>query len=269
MFEKIKEVFRRVVNSRLIVLILAFCVLFAVLVNRLFYLQIVKGDYYLNNYKLKIQKTRELSGTRGNIYDRNGNLLAYNELAYSVTFEDNIASGSKKNDTINGILKKVIEIVEAHGDSVISDFGIVLDSAGNYQFLQTDETLRLRFVADVYGKATIEELSAEQKQQSAEVVIHYLCTDDNYGYGIDDKNLDKIQVLKLVTMRYAIGLNSFQKYIPTVLASDVSDETVAAIMENLDQMEGVDVAEDSLRRYTDSKYFASILGYTGRSSGRV
>lgn len=266
MFEKIKEVFRRVVNSRLIVLILAFCVLFAVLVNRLFYLQIVKGDYYLNNYKLKIQKTRELSGTRGNIYDRNGNLLAYNELAYSVTFEDNIASGSKKNDTINGILKKVIEIVEAHGDSVISDFGIVLDSAGNYQFLQTDETLRLRFVADVYGKATIEELSAEQKQQSAEVVIHYLCTDDNYGYGIDDKNLDKIQVLKLVTMRYAIGLNSFQKYIPTVLASDVSDETVAAIMENLDQMEGVDVAEDSLRRYTDSKYFASILGYTGKIS---
>lgn len=266
LFEKIKEVFRRVVNSRLIVLILAFCVLFAVLVNRLFYLQIVKGDYYLNNYKLKIQKTRELSGTRGNIYDRNGNLLAYNELAYSVTFEDNIASGSKKNDTVNGILKKVIEIVEAHGDSVISDFGIVLDSAGNYQFLQTDETLRLRFVADVYGKATIEELSAEQKQQSAEEVIHYLCTDDNYGYGIDDKNLDKTQVLKLVTMRYAIGLNSFQKYIPTVLASDVSDETVAAIMENLDQMEGVDVAEDSLRRYTDSKYFASIIGYTGKIS---
>ena len=59
-------------------------------------------------------------------------------------------------------------------------------------------------------------------------------------------------------MRYAIGLNSFQKYIPTVLASDVSDETVAAIMENLDQMDGVDIAEDSLRRYTDSKYFASI-----------
>ena len=51
MFEKIKEVFHRIVNSRLTVLILAFCVMFAILVNRLFYLQIVKGDYYLNNYK--------------------------------------------------------------------------------------------------------------------------------------------------------------------------------------------------------------------------
>lgn len=266
LFEKIKEVFHRIVNSRLTVLILAFCVMFAILVNRLFYLQIVKGDYYLNNYKLQIKKTRELSGTRGNIYDRNGNLLAYNELAYSVTFEDNITNDSKKNDTINGILEKVMQIVEAHGDSVISDFGVVLDSAGNYQFLQTDETLKLRFIADVYGKKTIDELSDAQKQQSAEDVIHYLCTDDTYGYGIDDKNLDKSHVLKLVTMRYAIGLNSFQKYIPTVLASDVSDETVAAIMENLDQMDGVDIAEDSLRRYTDSKYFASIIGYTGKIS---
>ena len=35
-----------------------------------------------------------------------------------------------------------MQIVEAHGDSVISDFGVVLDSAGNYQFLQTDETLK-------------------------------------------------------------------------------------------------------------------------------
>ena len=58
LFEKIKEVFHRIVNSRLTVLILAFCVMFAILVNRLFYLQIVKGDYYLNNYKLQIKKTK-------------------------------------------------------------------------------------------------------------------------------------------------------------------------------------------------------------------
>lgn len=31
-------------------------------------------------------------------------------------------------------------------------------------------------------------------------------------------------------------------------------------------MDGVDIAEDSLRRYTDSKYFASIIGYTGKIS---
>ena len=264
-WKRIRENVCNLLKSRLFVLILVFCVLFAILVSRLFYLQIVKGEYYLNNYELQIRKTRTIPGTRGNIYDRNGNLLAYNDLAYSVTFEDNI-TGENRNEKLNQILELIIEIVESHGDSIINSFGIVLDSAGNYQFTQTNETLLLRFIADAYGKAYVEELSKEQKESTPDELMHYLCNDEVYGYGIDDKNLDKEHVLKLVNMRYAINLNSFQKYIPTVLASDVSDETAAAIMENLDKLEGVDITEESLRRYTDSKYFASILGYTGKIS---
>ena len=125
------------------------------LISRLFYLQIVKGDYYLENYKMQIRKTREIPGTRGNIYDRNGNLLAYNELAYSVTFEDTLASGSEKNQTLNKILEQVIEIVESHGDSVINSFGIVLDSAGNYQLRRRMKHSVFVLIADdtvkVYG----------------------------------------------------------------------------------------------------------------------
>ncbi len=263
---RIKDFGNRILESRLFVLILVFCILSAILISRLFYLQIVKGDYYLENYKMQIRKTREIPGTRGNIYDRNGNLLAYNELAYSVTFEDTLASGSEKNQTLNKILEHVIEIVESHGDSVINSFGIVLDSAGNYQFTQTNETQRLRFIADVYGKSYTDDLTEAQKNATPDELIRYLCTDETYGYDIDIKNLDPAYVLKLVNMRYAIGLNSFQKFIPTVLASDVSDETAAAIMENLDKLEGIDIEEESLRRYTDSKYFASIIGYTGKIS---
>lgn len=263
--ERTKEAIRHVFSSRLIILIIFFCVLSAILIGRLFYLQIVRGEYYLENYKLQILKTREIAGTRGNIYDRNGNLLAYNELAYSVTIEDTITSDDR-NATLNGILEKVMEIVESNGDSVISSFGVVLDSAGNYQFSQSSETSRLRFIADVYGQSSTDDLTEEQRNSSAEDIINYLCTDDTYGYGIDIDNLERDYVLKLVNMRYAISLNSYQQYIPTVLASDVSDETAAAIMENLDELEGVDIEEESLRRYTDSEYFASVIGYTGQIS---
>lgn len=263
-----KDAVYRIVKSRLFVLILVFCVMFAVLINRVFYLQIVKGQDYLDNYKLQIRKTRETAGTRGKIYDRNGNLLAYNELAYTVTIEDNITADTRKekNEIINGILDEIITIVESNGDSVISDFGVVLDSAGNYEFSQTNETLKLRFIADVYGLKTIDELTEKQRASSAEDIINYLCTDKTYGYGLDVKKLEKPYILKMVNLRYAIGLNSFQKFIPTTLATDVSDETVAAIMENMDRLEGVDVVADSMRRYTDSKYFASIIGYTGKIS---
>ena len=41
-------------------------------------------------------KTRTLKSTRGNIYDRNGQVLASNELSYSITLED---SGDYANNT--------------------------------------------------------------------------------------------------------------------------------------------------------------------------
>ena len=86
MFSKIKEALGRILESRLVVVIIVFCLLFLMLVNRVFYLQIVKGQEYLDNYKLQIEKKKYTEGTRGNIYDRNGKVLAYNELAYSVTY---------------------------------------------------------------------------------------------------------------------------------------------------------------------------------------
>ena len=255
-------------RSRLITLIIVFCITSSILIGRLFYLQIVRGEDYLANYELQIRKTQEVAGTRGNIYDRNGKLLAYNELAYSVTIEDTITANtrSEKIKQLNAVLDKVLSIVESHGDSVIDSFGIILDSAGTYQFTQSSETQRLRFVADVYGQRTIDTLNEEQRNQSAADIIHYLCTDDVNGYGLDDSTLDPAYILKMINMRYAMGLNSYQQYIATTLASDVSDETAAAIMENKDTLTGVDIAEDSLRRYTDGIYFASIIGYTGQIS---
>lgn len=265
MWERLKSAVARYFKTRVFVVMTVFCILSAILVGRLFNLQIVKGQQYLDDYKLQIQKTRTIQGTRGNIYDRNGNLLAYNELAYSVTIEDNYNESREKNKELNKEIQKIIQIVEKNGDSVIHDFNIMIDN-GEYVFTMEDETLRLRFVADVYGLSTIDKLTDEQRRQTAADIIHYLCTDETYGYGIDEKAYEKADVLKLVTIRYAIGLNRFQKFIPVTVAEDVSEETVAAIMEAMDELPGVEIAEDSLRRYTDSKYFANIIGYTGQIS---
>ena len=265
MIERIKKTVKNLFASRMFVLIFAFCVIFSILIGRVFYLQIVKGQYYLDNFNLLILKTRDIEGTRGNIYDRNGNLLAYNDLAYSVIIEDNI-TGPDRNKRLNEILDTVLKMVESNGDSVVSSFGIVLNSANEYQYTTNDPTLRLRFIADVYGQSYTDKLTEEQKNATPDDIMNFLCTDPLYGYGIDQENLPKDYVLKMVNMRYAIRLNSFQQYIPTTLATDVSDETVAVIMENMDKLEGVDIAEDSMRRYVDSQYFASVIGYTGQIS---
>lgn len=268
LWERIRSGIYEVVKSRCFVAIIIFCVMSALLVQRVFYLQIVKGEEYADNYELQIQKTREVEGTRGNIYDRNGKLLAYNELAYSVVIEDNgeYDSTEDKNKELNKVISTVIDMAEANGDSIINNFGIILDQNDNYMYIAESNTQRLRFIADVYGQATIDKLTEEQKSQTAQEIIDYLCTDERYGYGIDQKELSRAEVLKLVNVRYAISLNSYQKYIPTTIAEDVSEETMAAVSENLDTLQGVSIEETSLRRYTDSKYFANLIGYTGQIS---
>ncbi len=102
------------------VLTLIFLALGGVLIHRVFELQIVNGENYLEDeFCLKIKKERSIPSTRGNIYDRNGKLLAYDELAYSVTIED-VYESKNKNANMNATLLKTIRILEANGDDVVS-----------------------------------------------------------------------------------------------------------------------------------------------------
>ena len=81
--------------------------------------------------------------------DRDGNLLAYNELAYSVTIEDVYESGRKKNANLNNTIRRLIAMIEKSGDHVISDFHIEIDRNGEYAY-NVEGTQLLRFLADVY-----------------------------------------------------------------------------------------------------------------------
>ena len=112
--KQLQRISGRIFRSRLLVLMGVFCLTSSMLVCRCFYLQIIKGEEYAEEYELRIKKTEEIKATRGNIYDRNGNRVAYNELAYSITIEDSTSSDSpvsERNETINAILEQVLEIV--------------------------------------------------------------------------------------------------------------------------------------------------------------
>lgn len=257
----------------LVLLIVALC---STLIYRVFGLQIVNGEEYLNNFQLKIKKERSISSTRGNIYDRNGNLLAYNELSFSVTIEDVYESGKNKNANLNATIYEVIKILEANNDSILNDFNIYLNEDDRFTFGVSGNAL-LRFLADVYGHSSINDLKYAEKTATPDDVIKYLCSNSRYGIGnyetIDGKSTfvplkgyTNEEALQILTIRYAMSKNSYQKYIATQIASDVSDKSVAIIMENTDRLLGVTILEDTVRRYVDSTYFSAILGYTGKIS---
>lgn len=242
---------------------LAFAILAGILVNRLFDLQIVNGESYLNNFQLKIKKERTIDAARGNIFDRNGVVLAYNKLAYSVKIEDVYESGKTKNEKLNKTILKTIEIIEKYNDETVNDFNIIVDDYGHYQFTLSGTRLN-RFKADVFGRVYIEDMTFLESSSTAEEIMEYLTSDKKFN--VDTENLSKKMVLKIVAIRYAMSANTYQKYITTTIANDVSKETVAVILENNDVLQGVSISEDTIRVYPTGKYTSHIIGYTGKIS---
>ena len=279
--ERIKDDIINFITNRVTLLTFVFLGLGFILLYRCFDLQIVQGQKYLDEFILKTEKTRDISSSRGSILDRNGEILAYDELAYSVKIEDVFESGRGKNKKLNDTIYKLIKCIEKNGDSIITDFNIILDENNHYSF-NVEGTKRLRFLADVYGYSTIEKMKEKKEElvdSTAEDVIHYLAGAKRYAIGgysvegdtdsefITGKGYNKKELLQIITIRYSMSLTSFRKYIGTTIATDISPETVAVIMENSNELEGVSIVEDTVRRYTeDSYYFSHILGYTGKIS---
>ena len=269
MFENIKEFFRAITKSRLLVAGTVMVCLFSILLVRMFQLQILKGEEYQNNYTLKIVKERTLNSTRGRILDRNGEVLAYNELAYSVTIEDSGSydSNDEKHASLNAEIAEIVSNLEKNGDAISNSFKITRNMDGTYEYNVSGTSLK-RFLADVFGKTSYADLQYDKKlgfnqaEATAEQVIKYLKTGRFY---VSDEYSDEM-AYKIIVVRYAMSENSFQKYISTTIATDVSEESVAYISENASQLQGVEVVADTIRKYDDPEYFASIIGYTGKIS---
>lgn len=276
MFDSVKEFLSNFFKSRVVVLGIIMLLLSAILVQRVFYLQIINGAQYQENYSLTIEKTRSLNSTRGNIYDKKGKLLAYNELAYSVCIEDSGSydTKSEKNIALNSEIMQILEVLDKYKDAIENNFSITLNEDGSYSYNVSENSL-LRFLADIYGRKTItdekflkvnEKLGYIEAEATAAQVMEYLCTNSKYGYDLLPEEYTKEDTYRIVVIRRALAENNYQKYIATTISSNVSEETVAYVNEHLSDLQGVSVAEDTIRKYNYSEYISHIIGYTGKIS---
>lgn len=266
----IKDFLKKFFSSRLFVLAAVFIVFFGIILARIFTLQVVNGKSYQENFSLKIQMKQPINAARGNIYDKNGKLLAYNELAYSISINDSTtySSTKEKNKAVNAELAEILTVLKNNGETLNNDFKIDRKKDGTYSFNVSGSSLN-RFRADVFGKSSADDLEydkdtgIDEANATAEQIMEYLMGKDNFGIS---SKYDGDLAYRIVVVRYAMLGNRFARYKEVKIAADVSDKTVAYVNEHMDTLSGISVNEDMIRKYNYSEYFSSIIGYTGSIS---
>ena len=264
------------VTSRITPMILLFALMFGSLVFRLFQLQIVEGAGYQEEFLDSTKREIYTSATRGDIYDRNGVPLAYNDLTYSVTVTDDgtYPTGYAKNK----MLLRLIRLLEGYEVTLVGDTPLAVREDGTIVFTTASEAKHRAFLRDFYGLRSTSlldnynddgELINRSDITAREVYDKYI---DKYGIGDDSsRSTDTYEYtleegLKLINMRIAMAASSYRKYEAVTLATNLDVEAMMAVKEASADLSGVDIAEVTIRVYNDPYEFAHILGYTGKAS---
>ena len=273
MFNELLEIawdfVKKIITSRLFALAVLFTVMFSGLIGTLFRMQILEGDQYQDEYMQMTEQTVTTPGIRGNIYDRNGTPLAYNELAYSVTIQD-LGDYPQPEDR-NAMIYRLVTILRRRGETVEGSLEIAIDGDGQMNFTSSSDSARTRFLLNFYGLSSSDQLDDAKGRYPSDITAY-----EAFEYKKEEYELDQMKdekgnamilpddvALDMINIIYTMNLTRYRKYVTTTVASNISEETMMEINENAADLKGVAVAQTYIRRYADSTYFAPIIGYTG------
>ncbi len=135
MFDVFMDYVKKALRSRLWPIVTVYTLLFVILVSRMYDLQIKQPaeSGTLESDAPMEPKQREINAIRANIYDKNDALLAYNELSYTITFEDRQPDvdlpKKEANQKKNEMIHNMIQILEENGNELktLEDFPIQMD----------------------------------------------------------------------------------------------------------------------------------------------
>ena len=264
--DKVRNGLKKFFTNRPLVIGTLMAVAAVVIFVRLFTLQVVESKDYYENYMNTTMREVSIPAMRGCIYDRNGNLLAGNKVVHNVTVTDGNYY-TKSDGRFNEMLLRLIELLEKYNVDVEHTIPVRITDEGLFEYDGSESRVR-RFIRDVYSLDTIEEQAEkgiDMYAYDAETVMSDLMK-RLYNFTskwVNAPNVSKEHALKICHIRYALSATAFTRYIPTTVASDISEELQAAVLESGTDLLGVRVEENYERVYYDSECFSSILGYVG------
>lgn len=81
-----------------------------------------------------------------------------------------------------------------------------------------------------------------------------------------NKDVSNRKARNIMIIRDALDELGYTKYLPAVLAKDVSEKTIIEIQENPSEYTNVEIASEYIRFYPSGSFASHILGYMGSIS---
>lgn len=236
-FKDINEV----IVKRYNILISLIIFVMAILVINLFYIQVIKNNYYKNKINT-LTKNIVYGSTapRGRIYDRNGNLLVDNKAIKVIYY--------KKNKNVS--VETEIELADL--------LSTKLEIDGN----TTDKMLRTYFV-DKNKEIADKKITEEELQNLKERKI---TVDDIYNYKLERVTNEELSTVDSKSAYIYYLMNKGYSYDEKIIKKNATDMEYAYIGENINSLNGVNTRLDWERVYLYGNTFKSILGSVSTSS---
>ena len=268
-------------HRRVILLVLVLLVLGGYL-TVMFNLQIVHGADYRRQSVSQIVRSTTVEAARGDITDRNGNLMVGNRQTYTLTFDASLLpDGVDQNEAI----LRLIELCEEN--NIPCTDNVPLSKTAPFTYVTvTDTQQRLfdRYLTDTLQPYLEKELkkrknalaAAAEKPKKAEPVAEDPFLDDP---DLDVENLTAPQLMevmrrnfkidssvsdadarKIVSVRWELALRSTYATTSYVLADDVDINLITLVKDG--DYYGADINLASARQY-ETTAAAHLLGYVG------
>ena len=226
-------------NLRYNILIVFVYIIGIVLLVQLFNLQIVHGEEYLEKSSSRLTRETTILAARGNILDRNGNVLAGTDTKYSLE----IYKSKIDSKTLNDTLLEVVKILEANGDTYKDEFPVKLNPI-EYTI---DEEKRENWLK---ANKLSEDLTAEE-----------LLTKYKEKYEIKNDDIEEIR--KIIAIRYGIEKEGYSSMSAYTISQNISTKSVAIFEEQNLSFPGIDVKVSPIRKYLRGSLASHTLGYIG------
>ena len=110
-------------NIRYNILIVFVYIIGIILLIQLFNLQIIHGKEYLEKSSSRLTRETTINAARGDILDRNGNILAGTVTKYSLE----LYKSKIDTNTLNNTILKVIKVLEENSDTYKDEFPIKIN----------------------------------------------------------------------------------------------------------------------------------------------